>query len=148
MTIHTRMTLLERVRQRPFEHLIAFIFILDGSTRLSGHGPLVEHLTGVTAVAWSLVLLVAAGHVIVGLHLRGDPVIRATVESVGWYLGIATAVGGPILLWIAGYGWDSLLLDDFFIAGAGGLRIWFLRAESGAIKRLRDLELTDARGEE
>lgn len=148
MTIHARMTPLERVRQRPFEHLIASSFVLVGLTRLLGNGPVVEQLTGPTAIAWSLVLIFAAIFVVVGLHWRGDPLVRAAIESVGWYLGIAAAVGGPILLWIAGYGWSSEWSDDVLLAGAGGLRVWFLHAESGAIKRLRALDLVHNRDEE
>ena len=148
MTIHTMMTPLERMRQRPFEHVIAVSFVLVGGTRLAGRGPLVEQLTGPTAIAWSITLLIAAAFIVVGLHWRGDPVVRAVVESVGWYLGIAATVGGPFLLWIAGYGWNSHWSDDLLLAGAAGLRIWFLRAESGAIKRLRALELAQAQQEE
>lgn len=148
MTIHTRMTPLERVRHRPFEHVVAFSYILVGGTRIAGHGPLVEQLTGLTAIAWSLTLLVAAAFVVVGLHWRGDPVVRGAIESIGWWLGIAATIGGPALLWIAGYGWSSQWSDDLALAAAGGLRIWFLRAESGAIKRLRALELAQAQGEE
>ena len=148
MTIHTRMTPLERVRQRPFEHVIAFSFVLVGLTRLSGRGPLVEQLTGPTAIAWSLALLFAAAFIVVGLHWRGDPLVRAAIESVGWYIGIAATVGGPTLLRIAGYDWNSQWNDDIGLAVAGGLRIWFLRAESGAIKRLRALDLAHTRDEE
>lgn len=148
MTIHTRMTPLERVRQRPFEHLIAFSFVLVGGTRLAGHGPLVEQLTGLAAIAWSLTLIVAAAFVVTGLHWRGDAVVRGAIESVGWFLGIAATVGGPALLWVAGYGWNSQWSDDLALAAAGGLRAWFLYAESGAIKRLRAIELSLAREEE
>jgi len=148
VTIYVKMNPLERLRQRPMEHLAAYVFFLAGATRLGGHGPFANELTGVSAFAWSTTLIISAGFILFGLHWRGDPIVRAVLESIGWYLGIAAGVGGPFLLWLGGNDWDYQWSDDFFLAVTGGLRIWYLSIESRGVREIRNLELGIARGEE
>lgn len=146
MSIHVKMSPLARLRQRPLEHLLAVIFIHAASQRLAGpEGAFGQHLSGLTSALWSLAALLGAILILVGLHWRGDALVRAIVEQIGWYVAGLTAAAGPVLLLLGGYGWEQSFTDDMLIGVGAALRIWYLSVEHGAIKRIKLLQIEDAR---
>lgn len=146
MSIHVQMGTVARLRQRPFEHLLAASLLISGVSKFFGaDGPLVTHLDGPVTTLWAWISVLAAAAVTIGLHWRGDSLIRSTIEQIGWAVGVISALGGPAILWLADYPLDTQLADDVLIAGAAGLRIWYLSREHRAIKRLRLMEIEAAK---
>ena len=143
MSIYREMTVLQRIIKRPFEHALALLLITTGIIKLSLGTPLIYDLENkFVADVWASLSFIASVLIIVGLQYRKSLVMARAIERIGHSIAATTIlVTGGYAVYILGP--DPLvltgLIDDLILAAASVARFEFLRRESAATIRAREI---------
>lgn len=124
---------------RPFEHVLAVVFILiavDGL--LSPGGPFGGLLAEELAMAWHSLGIPAGVAILLGMHHRGDAQVGRAIEGFGWLAVIVLTWGGvALVVWLApGFAEQAGLTDDLLIGAGAAIRGAFLWGEGRAARKL------------
>lgn len=127
------------VLTRPFEHVIAVVFILTSIVGLfAPEGPFGGLLAEELAMAWSSMGILTGAAILLGMHHKGDTQVGRSIEGFGWLTMIVLTWGGVALLaWLnPGLAERSQFADDLLIGAGAAIRGAYLWREGRAVRRL------------